>query len=127
MNSDSRSWISRDRCVPRASADRRASSSKDMRMTLVCGSEARGNFDYEMPSCTSQGVGRSCTIKESVHLVGGVLASTGVRARGMHAEGHHLVNPVENQRNCGHAACSRGLINRERAPANAYGAGQHVI
>ena len=47
-------------------------------------------------------------------LCGGDLASTEVRARGMHAERHRLVNPVENQRNCGHAACSRSLITCER-------------
>lgn len=103
-------------------------------MTLVCGSEAWGCYDYERLSRPSQEGGRWCTIKMSVsdrvpvyHPSGGVLASTEVRARGMHAERHRLVNPVEKQRNCEHAACSRGLINRGRAPASAYGAGQHVI
>ena len=100
-------------------------------MTLVCGSEAWGCYDYERLSRPSQGVARVVYNKDvsfgPATPFGGVLASTEVRARGMHAERLRLVNPVENQRNCGHAACSRGLINRGRAPANAYGAGQHVI
>jgi len=29
-------------------------------------------------------------------LYGGDTASTGVKTRGRHAEGHHLVNPVEH-------------------------------
>jgi hypothetical protein len=33
--------------------------------------------------------------RRCLHLSGGVLASTEVRARGMHAERHRLVNPVE--------------------------------
>ena len=100
-------------------------------MTLVCGSEAWGCYDYERLSRPSQEPVQVVYNKDvsfgPATPIGGVLASTEVRARGMHAERLRLVNPVENQRNCGHAACSRGLINRGRPPANAYGAGQDVI
>ena len=50
---------------------------------------------------------------------GGVTASTGVWVRGMRAEGSSfLVNPLENQCNCGTAACTRRLIDGDASLLN---------